>query len=245
MIIRRLAASRQLITQPAHAALAERIMRNWQVDGLPDSPRRRSILQAIAHHDDGWAAVDQALVVDETTGQLLDFIEVTDQVKRETSLHGIEQLSPDPYAAALVAQHRLHVYRRYAEHPDWRGFFPQVTAARDSHLGAAGHGSLDDLLRDYKLVRAADLASLAFCNIWKEVAADECGYAMRLEGTTLFISPDPFGGRTIEIDVEAREIGTQSFDSPAAARHAVAAAPVVKLDGLVKGSDDTFRERAC
>jgi hypothetical protein len=44
-------------------------------------------------------------------------------------------------------------------------------------------------------------------------AGPEYGYAIRLEGTTVFVAPDPFGGRTIAIDIDAREIGTQSFGS--------------------------------
>jgi len=236
MIIRRVASSQQLITQPAHAALAARIMQHWQVDHLPESPRRPSILRAIERHDDGWADVDEALVIDEDTGQLLDFIALPDVLKRETS-GGIDRLAAaDPYAAALVAQHRLHVYRRYAGHPEWSAFFAQMTGARDSYLGAAGNGSLDELVRDYTLVRAGDLASLAFCNNWPEVAAEECGYAMRLEGTTVFVTPDPFGGRTIAIDIDAREVRSQSFGSAPEARRLVSSAPVVRLHGFVKGA---------
>jgi Protein of unknown function (DUF3891) len=235
VIIRRFASSQQLITQPAHAALAERIMRQWQPGHFPDSLRKASILNAIEHHDSGWSEIDEALVVDETTGQLLDFIEVPDSLKRDSSSRGIERLALDPYAAALVAQHRLHVYRRYAEHQEWAAFFASVKAARDSYLRAAGPGSLDQLLRDYAFVRAGDLASLAFCNNWKDTAADECGYAMHLEGTSLFIVPDPFDGRAIEIDIEAREVDNQSFASAADARRAVAAAPIVTLKGLVRG----------
>ena len=235
MIIRRFASSQQLITQPDHAALAERIMRQWQPGIFPDSPRKASILNAIEHHDSGWADIDETLVVDVTTGRLLDFMEVSDALKRDTSSRGIEHLSLDPYAAALVAQHRLHVYRRYAGHPEWSGFFTDVTAARDTYLRAAGAVSLDELLRDYTFVRAGDLASLAFCNNWPDTADDGCGYSMRLEGSSLSIVPDPFGGRTIEIAIDAREIGTQSFASAADARRVVAAAPVVTLKGVVRG----------
>jgi hypothetical protein len=235
MIIRRFASSQQLITQPAHAALAARIMLTWQLDHFAESPRRASILRAIEQHDDGWAEVDEALVVDEASGRLLDFVELPDELKREASSRGIERLSSDPYAAALVAQHRLHVYRRYAEHAEWSAFFAQMKTARDSNL-ATEHGSLDELVRDYRLVRAGDLASLAFCNNGTEVAAEECGHAMRLEGTTLFIAPDPFGGRTVEIDIAAREIDSQSFNSASGARQVVASAPIVRLTGLVKGT---------
>jgi len=211
-------------------------MLTWQRDHFAESPRRASILRAIEQHDDGWTEVDESLVVDEASGRLLDFIELPDGLKRDASSRGIERLSSDPYAAALVAQHRLHVYRRYAEHPEWSAFFAEMKAARDSYLGATEHGSLDDLLRDYTLVRAGDLASLTFCNNGTDVAAEECGYAMRLEGTTLFIAPDPFGGRTVEIDIDAREIDRQSFDSAEGARQVVASASIVRLTGLVKGT---------
>jgi hypothetical protein len=236
VIIRRFTSSQQLITQPEHAALAARIMLQWHGDHFPESPRKASILHAIEQHDCGWAEVDEALVVDETTGQLLDFLEVSDAVKRDASSRGIEQLSLDPYAAALVTQHRLHVYRRYAEHPEWRAFMADLTAARDEYLRAAGHASLGELLRDYAFVRAGDLASLAFCNNWPDVDADGCGYVMRLEGTSLVVSPDPFGGRTIEIAIDAREMGLEAFRSAEDARRAVATAKIVTLRGLVTGA---------
>jgi len=237
MIIRHFASSHQLISQPLHAALAARIMRHWQSDHFPESPRKASILNAIEQHDNGYAEIDEALVIDDTTGQLLDFIELPDALKRETSLRGIELLASDPYAAALVAQHRLHVYRRYAEHPEWSAFFAHVTAASDAYLRAAARlVSLDELLHDYTLVRAGDLASLAFCNNWTEVDSDGCGYAIRLKGTSMFVIPDPFGGRTIEIEIDAREIAHQSFDSAADAQRVVASAPVITLRGFVSGA---------
>jgi hypothetical protein len=33
----------------------------------------------------GWDAIDETLVVHETTGQLLDFLEISDAVKRDPS----------------------------------------------------------------------------------------------------------------------------------------------------------------
>ena len=127
-----------------------------------------------------------------------------DAVKRDTSFRGIAPLASDPYAAALAAQHRLHVYRRYAANPEWAEFFAEMTATRDSYLRAARVDSLDELLRDYRFVRAGDLASLAFCNEWTNTEDDGCGYSMQWDGTTLTINPDPLDGRTIEIDITAR-----------------------------------------
>lgn len=65
MIIRRLASSLQLITQPDHAALSARIMQHWHPDHFPDSARNASIVHAIEAHDAGWAEIDQTLVIDD------------------------------------------------------------------------------------------------------------------------------------------------------------------------------------
>ena len=209
-------------------------MRAWSPSHFPESPRKVSILNAVEQHDCGWAVADESLVVDETRGQLLDFTEVSDAVKRDTSSLGLGPLTSDPYAAALCAQHRLHVYRRYADNPGWRAFFEEMTSARDSYFHAAGGNSLDELLRDYWFVRAGDLASLAFCNNWVDTPDDGCGYSFQMAGTSLTIVPDPLEGRTVEIAIEARVIDDQRFASSADARRAVALAPVVMLKGEIR-----------
>ncbi len=211
-------------------------MRAWSSSNFPESPRKASILNAVEQHDCGWAAADEAPVVDATRGRLLDFTEVSDAVKRDTSSLGLGPLASDPYAAALCAQHRLHVYRRYADHPEWRAFFEEMTSARDSHLRGAGGNSLDELLRDYWFVRAGDLASLAFCNNWVDTPDDGCGYAFHVVGTSLTIVPDPLDGQTLEIAIEARVIDDRRFASSADARRVVASAPVVMLKGEVRGA---------
>jgi hypothetical protein len=201
--------------------------------------RKASILNAIEQHDCGWAEFDEALVLDTATGRLLDFTEVPDAVKRDTSSRGIAPLASDPHAAALAAQHRLHVYRRYAGNPGWAEFFAEMTATRDAHLRAARVDSLDELLRDYRFVRAGDLASLAFCNEWTKTEEDGCGYSMHWDGTMLTISPDPLDGRTIDIDITVRVIDDERFGDPAEARRAVAAAPVITVTGKVRGAERT------
>ena len=235
MIIRRSASQLQLITQPAHAALSARIMREWGTDHFPETRRKASILNAVEQHDCGWAEFDEALVLETATGRLLDFTEVPDAVKHDSSFRGIAPLASDPYAAALAAQHRLHVYRRYAEDPDWVAFFAEMTAIRDSYLRAARVESLDELLRDYRFVRAGDLASLAFCNEWNDTADDGCGYSMRYDAATLTINPDPLDGRIIEIDIKARVIDDERFGASADAQRAVAAAPVITVTGMARG----------
>lgn len=235
MIIRDLASSHHLITQPDHAALAARIMQQWGAKHFPDSPRKPSILRAIEHHDDGWARVDEELALDPASGRLLSYVEVPDRIKQDTSLQGIEALTDDPWARGLVAHHRLHVYRSKAGEASWDRFFERVTAERDDAVRRSECGSLDTLREDYALVRAGDLSSLVFCDEGARIGPEECGYAMHLDGTTLVITPDPFDGDSVEIRVRAREIGRRSFPSPAEARDAVSNAVLIELVGRVRG----------
>jgi hypothetical protein len=123
------------------------VIGEWDAAHFPDSPRKASILRAVEQHDSGWDEGDEALVVDEQTGDLFDFEDLPDRLKRDASMRGVERLAQDPYAAALVAQHRLHVYRQYADASEWRPFFDVVREARETQLRAAGLGSLDQLLR--------------------------------------------------------------------------------------------------
>lgn len=236
VIIRRTNSILYLITQPSHAALSARVMREWGSAYFPETPRKSSILHAIEQHDCGWSTYDDELVLDPSTGQLLDFTEVPDAVKRGSSTRGIPPLAMDPYAAALAAQHRLHVYRRYVGDPDWDRFFAEMSATRDSHLRAAGGVTLDEMLRDYRYLRAADLASLAFCNEWPTTEDEGCGFSFQFDGTTLTVAPSPFDGRTIEIDINARAIENKRFGSAAQARDAVASARVVTLKGMMRGA---------
>jgi hypothetical protein len=61
------------------------------------------------------------------------------------------------------------------------------------------------------------------------------GYAIALDGTSLVVTPDPLRGRTIAIEVEAREIANQSFASPDDARRVIAGARTVRLTGRLSG----------
>ena len=208
MIIRPADTSPLLITQPDHAALAARIMQHWTADGLPASPRRSEILLAVAEHDNGWREVDASPLLDPATGHVLDFITAPGDVKRGVWPRGVARLAGTPFAAALVAQHALHVYRRYRGEPDWARHFAEMEEARAHHLAAAPALTLDDLLADYFFVRIGDLASLAFCNAWTDPQTDDSGsgYSVRLEDDRLIVAPDPFDGRTIPIEVPARAV---------------------------------------
>ena len=235
MIVQRRGDRQWLITQPDHAALARTIMANWRTNGFPESGRRADILIAVDEHDNGWRETDAQPIVD-ASGTVLDFMTAPAEVRRGVWSRGIRRLAGSPYAAALVAQHAIHIYRRYRGEQGWDPFFAEMESARDHHLEIAGHRNQDELRRDYVFLRIADLASLSFCCGWTETQTDDSGsgHAVRLEGTRLIITPDPFGGRQVPIAVPGRELPAR-VESQDAAAAAFAAAKPTMLSGIVSG----------
>jgi hypothetical protein len=237
MIVRLDGSIQLLITQPDHAALAARVMRQWRADGLLQAPRFSSILLAVEEHDNGWREVDAAPLVDDAAGRVVDFIGAPDQIRRTVWPRGVDRLAATPYAASLVAQHALHIYRRYRGHTDWAPFFSDMEARRDRYLQLAGPLSVDDLVREYFFLRIGDLISLTFCNGWTAAQLDDSGsgYAIRLEGTRLTITPDPFEGREVPLEIAARELPNRPFQSAAEASEAFSKARHVVVEGVATG----------
>lgn len=234
MIIRTRDDQLLLIKQPDHAALAERIMSAWQRDGLPDSPRRRDILLATRRHDDGWIEDDGAPLVDAASGEILDYVHAPDDIRRSIWPRGVERLAAHPYAAALVAQHALHLFERYRADPAWEAFFAEIEAHRAAQLAAAPLMTENDLRRDYFFVRMGDLLSLQFCDDWRE--PQRYGqYQSAWNGTHLTVVPDPFGGTRVALEVPAHQVPRQRYDG-AGAKQAFDEAPVVSVTGLINGS---------
>jgi Protein of unknown function (DUF3891) len=234
VIVRSVGPSQLLITQPDHAALAARIMNEWRAGGFPDASRRSDILFAIAEHDNGWREVDATPIVDQD-GRVHDFVSAPDPIKWSIWPRAVERLATRPYAAALVAQHAVHVYRHKRDDKDWTPFFSEMEALRDRYLQAA-RIAMDDLLKDYPFVRIGDLASLTFCNGWSEQQVDDVRHAIRFDGSRLTISPDPFEGRQFAIEVNARELPKRAFRSAAELQTALAAAPVVSVSAIAAGA---------
>ncbi len=234
MIVQARGQSLYLITQPDHAMLAGQIMAAWRAGGIREHPARDTILLAVSEHDNGWREPDSSPVVDTGSGTILDFTTAPGAVRRAIWPRGVERLAAEPYAAALVAQHAMHVYRRYRGDAEWMGFFDEMETARTEHLRRAGCRGLDGLLSDYFFVRMGDLVSLTFCNNWTDVQK-ESGYAIRLDGTRVRIAPDPFEGAVISFEINARELSNRRYSSASDAAQAFRAARGVTLAGTASG----------
>ena len=229
MIVRSTPDAIHLITQPDHAHLARRIMEHCVP--LATRPRRDAILHAIAEHDNGWAEEDAMPTVDRRTGLVVDFISAPLSVRHAVWPRAIARLAGDSWAAALVAQHAITVYDRFRSDPEWTSFFAAMEAARDVMLRASGLPH-DDLPADYAFVRLADLISLTFCAGWTD--EQRFGdWAVRLSGTRVVVTPDPFGGATIPIAIETRTIREGPFRSDAELRDAFKGASAATLRGEV------------
>jgi Protein of unknown function (DUF3891) len=247
MIVRREGPDLLLIRQPDHAALAGRLMSAWRADGFPDRPTRARVLDATFRHDTGWEVEDAAPRVDPETGRPYDFVNAPLDLRQAIWPRALDRLAPeDPYVAALVAQHALTVYRRYANEPGWRPFFTMLERRRDDLFadaqaaltntpGAAPISGLDTFLADYVIVGLGDLLSLIVCNGWREPYLME-RYQAILHGDHLRITPDPFDGASVPLDVEARRIPDRAYTSDADLRDTLAQAPIVRLTGVAVGA---------
>ncbi len=228
MIVRRGAGVLHLITQPDHAALARRLMEHWA--SLAVAERRRDILAAIEHHDDGWAEPDRALAVDPETRTVRDFMTVPVAERQGVWPRSVNRLAGAPWAAALVAHHAVSVYDRFRSDAAWGDFFPAMTALRDHHVSRSG-GDLKTLARDYVYVRLGDLLSLTFCT--GHPAPAQLGpWTMHLQGSHILIAPNPFV-LDLSFAVEAREIPDVPYATDEALRAAVAAGRSRALEGTI------------
>jgi hypothetical protein len=200
--------------------------------GFATTERRDSILHAIEEHDNGWREVDASPLVDED-GRLLDFVSAPAAVRQAIWPRGAKRLAADPIAAALVAHHAVIIYARFRGDRAWAGFFGDMERIRDRFLAEADLGA-HALARDYFFVRIADLMSLAFCTGLREPQTIE-DHVIRLVGDTLIVTPDPFAGATVPIEVPARRLHAAVFASREEAVRAFDEAAPVTITGTARG----------
>ena len=231
MIIRARAQTLTFITQPDHAHLSRRVIENCVA--LRAHPRAASILHAVGEHDNGWTEADAAPTVDASTGAPFDFIKAPAALRQEVWPRGVARLAQDPWAAALVAHHAVTVYDRHRVDPAWAAFFPSMEASRDELVRASGE-RFDQLVDDYRFVRLGDLISLLFCTGFNEEQRF-AEWTVSASGPSVIVTPDPFGGKSIDLEITARELPAGPFRSDDELRAKLSDATVTVLRGEVRG----------
>jgi len=246
MIVRTVNDGLVLFRQADHARVASAIVAAWQADGFPDRPTRDAVVFATAHHDDGWQAEDLEPRWDPEQRRPYDFISLPHGPRQSIwrrALPGVGARST--YAAALVAQHAVTITRTSRVDPQWAAFLGDMERARDDWFTAERLGgpldprSNDGLsfLRDYAMIAMGDLVSLIFCNAW-DAPYEQEGYALcRTGGERILVSPDPFGGREIQLQITGRVLRRQTFDSQDALLESWRASSEITITGSVVGAD--------
>jgi hypothetical protein len=165
---------------------------------------------------------------------VLDFIHAPPPVRQGVWPRSVEKLQRDPWAAALVAHHAVFVYSRYRDDPSWNAFFTRMEGLRDGLVDRSGL-TLITLQSDYEYLRLADLISLFFC-MGSSEPFEFAQWRILPSETGVAITPDPFAGVTVPLEIEARTLTTQRFSTSADLSAALKRARVVTLRGIATGS---------
>ena len=240
MIVREETSTFLLITQPDHARLAERIGAAMRRERALETADRDAILLAIREHDNGWAEVDAEPEVEPATSRPRDFMSGSARVKYDLWLRGIGRAAQmDPRAGALVAEHALTVYAYRRGDANWQTFFDSVTPIRDDllkQIGMLTGEAREAFQRQYRCVQLADAFSLQFCGGWTDVSSLE--YQAIMRGNELLISPDPFDGTTVPLQVLGRRIAARRYHDDGELRQTIAAATPEVITGNARGVRD-------
>jgi hypothetical protein len=239
MIVRDEGSTFLLITQPDHAQLAEQLVAAIRTEAPLAGAHRRAILLAAREHDNGWIEVDAEPTIDPATGRPSDFVIGPSEVKHELWPRGITRVGrSDARAGALVAEHALTVYSYRRHERGWASFFRTITALRDAlleRIGAAAGAAREAFDAEYRSVRLGDSFSLQFCSGWAEPHAT-LDYQASMDGSTLVVTPDPFGGAVIPVRAIGRRIPARRYRNDADLRATLAAATPAVISGQARGS---------
>jgi len=223
MIITPTADGWRCITQPDHARLSREILSLWRSDGLPDHPRRETLLVATREHDNGWQEADSAPRLNRARGCPHDFISMPSADRLALWRRGVERHRQDmPYVAALILEHARRLHSDAATEGAWAEFLSMLDSLRGELLEESGE-SVENLLGDYRWLEVADSLSLAMCSGLSD--AFEChGFNGQLLGETLHLEPFPLAGSTT-FSVACRCLAQGDWDSDAEIAVALAQCP--------------------
>jgi Protein of unknown function (DUF3891) len=202
----------QLVTQGDHAHLAGRMAGAWGNARFAVGPAPESLAIAATRHDDGWAALDGAPYLNAQAGRPAHFLEVPLEVTVGPYGEGVERIyAQDVRAGVLASMHRAGLWAsRWGVQDSPPLAHPlalAVVAEEDRRVADhsrelwQAHGGLRSafeaaLWRDYEVLQALDLLSLALCLLDTRRPTDP-GLEPPLMAITLRELDQPPGGRLV------------------------------------------------
>ena len=247
MIVREEDGGWTLVRQMDHAAHCAELSRAWRAGPFGEASVGPALEYAAGYHDLGWTEIDKDPEID-SAGRPLNFTRI-DEARHTRFYSGAVRTiaKTDPYAAYLVSLHASGLYsRRYA----WAGLKPVdwtsigqygralLTGEQQFRIELFKSISPDRLefeaaWRNYMLLETFDFLSLLTCF---GVDSQVCGPVPTLDGQWELLSvrrlgdwqvqltPFPFPGDTLEIEVECVHLQPARFESDEELRAQVSAA---------------------
>ena len=203
MIVTRDGSRWRLVTQADHARLAAEILALWRRDGLPEHPRRETLLHAVREHDCGWWEADAAPRV--LDGRPMDFREVDPALRDEIWLRAWRRLEGGAHAVLLLLEHAA------ALHPEGgpRAHLDELAGDRAALLEEAGLDEAE-VASDYRWLAVADAVSLCVCGAWERL--DRAGYRCSTTSSGRALEPFPLAGATT-FRVPCRHVPVRDYAS--------------------------------
>jgi hypothetical protein len=236
LIVREEQGGWTLVRQMDHAEHCGKLARAWRAGPFGEASVGSALEFAAGYHDLGWTEIDKHPEID-ADGRPLNFTRI-DEVRHTEFYSGAVRTiaRTDPYAAYLVSLHASGLYsRRYA----WAGLKPVDWTSIGAHGRALLAGEQrfrtelflsigpDDLefeaaWRNYMLLETFDFLSLLTCF---GVDSQRCGpvptfagqweqlSVRRLSDWEVALTPFPFLGESLEVEVECVHLQPPRFES--------------------------------
>jgi hypothetical protein len=225
-----------LVRQMDHAAHCAKLARAWRAGPYGEASVGPALEYAAGYHDLGWTEIDKQPEID-ADGRPRNFTRI-DEVRHTEFYSGAVRTiaKTDPYAAYLVSLHASGLYsRRYA----WAGLKPVDWTSIGAHGRALLTGEqrfrtelfnsatpeqleFEATWRNYMLLETFDFLSLLTCF---GVDSQGCGPVPTFEGQwdrlsvrrlgdwEVELTPFPFPGRSLEVEVECVHLHPARFES--------------------------------
>jgi len=201
-----------LVTQLEHARVAGWLAEAWGNEAFALGPARTSLATAATRHDDGWQTLDGAPVVFADGGRPAHFLELPLEDTVGPYGEGVDRIYDDDiYAGVLASMHWSGLYSSRwglqdsppVEHPLAIAVVDteEQRVARHARELWAQHGGLRsafeaELWRDYEILQALDVISLALCLLDTTAPSARDAPVVAMAATLRGIVQPP-GGRSV------------------------------------------------